>query len=112
MPPSGRKERRRSPRYSLQVPVLFRWGESVTDANAGFTRDISLNAFFVISSAVPPLKTLVRCQILMPTSANTAGSPINVRGQVARLSSDREQNGFVVMAKLYADQKPPKTFLQ
>lgn len=110
--PPRMKERRKNPRYSLQIPILFRWGESLTNTEAGFTRDISLKAFFVNSSAVPPLKTHVRCQILMPTSANYSGSAINIRGRVVRLSTHREKNGFAVMAKLYAYKKPPRTSIQ
>src|SRR5579864_262536 len=110
---SGRKERRKSPRYSLQIPVLFRWGESVTNKEAGFTRDISLKAFFLTSSAVPPLNTHVRCQMLMPTSVNRTGSAINVRGRVVRLFMHRiEERGFIVMAKLYANKKAARTSIQ
>jgi hypothetical protein len=78
----------------------------------GFTRDVSLQAFFVTSPATPPLKTHLECQILMPASANIAGNAIKATGQVVRLSNHGEGPGFAVSANFYTYKKPAKMRIQ
>jgi hypothetical protein len=99
---SRSKERRKDPRYRVQVPVVFRWGSDNVHADGGFSRDVSLKALFVMARDAPPLKTRVRCRILMPASFGAGGNPISVVGLVTRLSTSAEEPGFVIKAKLYA----------
>ena len=107
-----RKERRKGPRYRVQLPILFRWGDGDLYTSGGFTRDVSLKAFFVISRDRPPLKTHLRCQILMPASVQIGGNAINTIGRVTRLATHGEGPGFVVKAKLYTSAKSARTNVQ
>jgi hypothetical protein len=92
------EERRKSHRYRLQVPVLFRWGQGVEYTEAGFTRDVSVKGLFVNSTATPPLNTRLQCQILMPASVSIAGNAIQAKGRVVRLANYGEGCGFAVIS--------------
>jgi hypothetical protein len=76
---------------------------------AGFTRDVSVNAFFVITRAELPLEAHLQCQILMPASLETGGNVIAATGQVTRLSNEAEGPGFVLKAKLHTASHKAKT---
>ena len=106
------RERRKKCRYRVQLPVLFRWGEDIMHTEGGFTRDVSLKAFFVTSMVTPPVKTHVQCQILMPASINSAGNAMKATGRVVRLSTDGEGPGFAVSARFYSYKKPAKMRVQ
>lgn len=109
---SKAKERRKNLRYRVQLPVLFRWSNSEVHTAGGFTRDVSLHAFFVSAKDIPPLKAHLQCQILMPASVELGGNAITAKGRVTRLSTRGEGSGFVVNAKLYAPINSVKKRLQ
>jgi hypothetical protein len=111
-PASKIKERRKRPRYQVQIPVLFRWDSGLVQTDGGFTRDVSLKGFFVNSTVAPPLNARLRCEILMPASVSIAGSVIKAEGQVVRLASGQEGRGFAVMAKFFTHTNPSKMRLQ
>jgi len=106
------RERRKKRRYRVQLPVLFRWGKDIMHTEGGFTRDVSLKAFFVTSRVRPPLKTHVQCQILMPASVDIAGNAMEATGRVVRLSTHGEGPGFAVSASFYSYKKPAKMRIQ
>lgn len=75
-------ERRKARRFTLEVPVVFRWaGDGQTACEgAGFCRDISINGLFVIAfSAVPPLGRKLDLMVLLP--------PLNPKAPALRLCS-------------------------
>jgi len=94
------EERRKDVRYLLQFPIIFRWRHRTVHLGAGFTRNVSLTGLFVNSAAIPELKTHLKCQLLLPTSGNNAGNAIRATGRVVRISTDDENRGFAIRAKL------------
>lgn len=75
-------ERRRAPRFVLEIPVLFRWLDDRQTAceGAGFCRDISIKGVFVIAfCAAPPLARPLELMVLLP--------PLNPKGSAMRLCS-------------------------
>jgi PilZ domain len=75
-------ERRRTRRFVLEIPVLFRWMDDRQTAceGAGFCRDISTGGVFVVAScAVPPLARSLELMVLLP--------PFNPQGPAMRLYS-------------------------
>jgi len=75
------KERRKKLRYRLQLPVIFRWHNGRTHTDGGFTRDLSAQAIYLISAAKPPLRALLRLQIMLPGSGKDPGNPILASGR-------------------------------
>ena len=109
---SEAREQRKAARYQLQIPVLFRWTSGEVHIEGGFTRDISSRAFFVMSTAAPPVRTRLDCRILMPARGNDTGNVMELRGRVARWSTPAEVRGLVIQADLYAHGKPLNVGIQ
>ena len=105
-------EKRRAARYHLQIPVVFRWTAGEVHIEGGFTRDISSRAFFVMSTATPPVRTRLDCRILMPAGGDDTGNVMELRGRVARWSTAAEVRGLVIQAELYAHGKPLNVGIQ
>jgi hypothetical protein len=105
-------DRRKNLRHRVQLPVLFQWVDGIPHTEGGFTRDVSLRAFFVSSTAMPPVKALIKCQILIPASGNNPGNAIKAAGRVVRLSSQGEERGFALRAQHYTSKKFAKPHLQ
>ena len=106
------KERRKRPRYRVQIPVLFRGDSGPIQTEGGFTRDVSVKGFFVNSTVAPPLNARLRCEILMPASVSIAGNVIKAEGRVVRLANCQEGRGFAVMAKFFTYTNPSKMRVQ
>ena len=95
-------ERRHASRYRLQLPVLFSWADDQhTRIQAGFTRDISVQGLFVTCAVVPPLRTAVNLELLLPTVR--PDNAIRAEGHVVRTCGSNSGKGIAIAAKLYVD---------
>jgi hypothetical protein len=91
-------EYRRSPRFSLRLPVLTRWTD-VTGKEcqgAGFSRDICLSGIFIVSSEPPPKGTPIFVTVVLP-NPRAAAQELHLRskGFVVRVEQG-EATGFAV----------------
>ena len=109
MPHTGpaRVTPRKLNRYFLSLPVNFMWGdaEDKLRKGAGLIRDMSMAAAFVVSPACPPADTIVRLEILLP-STHTRANPLSIRGvgRVIRVESDgadASRRGFAVVTSRF-----------
>lgn len=93
-------ERRRSPRFEVQVPAIYGWlDESETERqDGGFTRDVSgSGAFIWCEGDCPPCGTTIRIALLFPAIEPTSRAwRLESTGHVVRLINDGPaNNGFV-----------------
>lgn len=93
-------EHRSSVRYSINVPILFRWeGESGTCQNGGFTINVSTRGVFINSKDGLPLAgTDVLIELALPTlDRKGVGVKLTARGRVLRNENlQHEWRGFAV----------------
>ena len=59
------KERRASPRFEIEFPVLFRWGR-IANYQTGFSADASRSGIFVSATQCPPRNSEIDLLVLLP----------------------------------------------
>jgi len=95
-------DRRSTIRYSLQLPVRFKWKDKHGKSCEGLgrTRDISTQGSFVIADTCPPQGTKVEMKLELPLVPNAFRAlQVHVEGQVDRLTQAQENSqstGFAV----------------
>ena len=93
-------ERRKSRRFSLAVPVLFRWSDQGGSElqGAGFTRDISTNGTYIaVQGEFPAVATTTQVEILLPSlHQNVRGLKLTADGYVVRSGDETEVSGFAL----------------
>ena len=88
------KERRTSPRFEIELPVLFRWSGSVTEFQQGFSADASRNGIFVSAMQCPRPESVIDLVIFLPLSDSGADqSRLHFSGRVIRVQSRRQGKG-------------------
>lgn len=94
-----RAERRRHTRYPLQIRTAFAWRDNGKKryCEAGFTRDISVNGLFVLSSLTLPPGTDISLEVSLPAvEPGTPGLRLTFDGVVIRNVESTEGPGFAV----------------
>jgi hypothetical protein len=100
-------ERRQHTRYSIRVPVNFKWqDEGIIHVGSGLTRDISTSGMFVYSAVIPPEKADIELDISFPSAGN-ADTNLRMSSTALVLRVDcaanpGELNGFAVLNRSYA----------
>lgn len=98
----GHLELRKAVRYSLDLPVTFRWpAPSGQDhLGVGFTRDISSAALFVLSEQCPPRDAYVSCEVMLARPSAQRYCQLFASGRVLRieLNSLRRVFGFALLS--------------
>lgn len=91
-------------RYALDLPVTFRWCNAAgrAQSGAGFTRDISSAAMFVITTDVPPEDAEVACEVMLPQFRAATSMQISTHGRVLRMEHglDLRHRGFAVRGNM------------
>ena len=91
------KRRRAAVRYSLRLPVIFRWNDGTDHTEGGFTRDVALDGVFIVSSKCPPVGAEVRIEVLFPSPNEPSGElRIECTGKVTRIETSFKGAGFGV----------------
>jgi len=101
---SGQR-RRAAVRYSLRLPVIFRWSDETGDhTEGGFTRDVALDGVFIVSSKCPPIGSDVRIEVLFP-SPNEGNGEMRIEciGKVMRAVNNSTCTGFGVWGQFDDD---------
>ena len=97
-------DRRKTARYQLYLPVLFRWVavDGTCCVEGGFTRDISLGGLYLVSAAMPPVGSAVQIEVLLPLgrTANTGALRLRAAATVVRSGGSREVRGFAAAGML------------
>jgi hypothetical protein len=90
---------RETVRFRLSAPVIFRWTDQsgTQREDVGRTRDISVAGAFVCSNILPPVKTKLSLDILLPPleSSTFEGLHLKTEGNVARVE-ERPESGFAI----------------
>ena len=92
-------ERRRHTRYPLQIRAVFAWNgqREKRYQESGFTRDISIDGLFVLSSMSLPMGTDISLEVSFPAvEAGTPGLRLTFDGVVIRNVESSEDQGFAV----------------
>jgi hypothetical protein len=96
-------EMRRGLRYRLDAPALFFWEHAfhMRLQGEGTTRDVSVRGAFIATATCPPVKTLVRVDLILPSLAGTK-TEIRIQGEarvirVQHLWGEQGENGFAVV---------------
>ena len=102
-------ERRTSRRYSLRLPVLFRWRRESGEEcrSGGFTRDVSTTGTYVnCENECPPQAAVVGIELLLPPGElQAAGLKLKAEGSVVRAGRAGEGTGFAVKTDFTADEE-------
>jgi hypothetical protein len=87
------KERRASPRFAIEFPVLFRWGR-VAHYQMGFSADASRRGIFVSATQCPPRDSEIDLLVFLPLGDSGADqSRLHFSGRVIRVQSPRPRKG-------------------
>lgn len=83
------RDRRKSPRFELQVPFMAHWIDASGQAQSlgGFTRNIGMGGVFVWHPGeCPPAETAIECEVLLPGLHPTFEAlRMHGKGQVLRV---------------------------
>jgi hypothetical protein len=99
-------ERRKSIRYRMNAPVIFRWKGPDKERlqGEGVTRDMSIaGAFIVTGTCLPPPNALVKMEVLLPLSDGTTKAKMRADMTVLRVDQDlagSTPSGFAVVGKV------------
>ena len=94
-------ERRTFRRYSLILPVLFRWTDSVDHYDTGHCGNAGLGGMFVFSAKCPPLGAQVKIEMDIPAfDLVPHGVRLCCIGRVSRIETCYQLSGFAVTGQL------------
>ena len=97
-------ERRRTIRYRMRTPVIFRWKgpDNVHLQGEGATQDMSVAGVFVLTATCPPPNAVVQMEVLLPVSDGTSKVRMKSEMTVLRVEhdiADTKRSGFSAMGK-------------
>jgi hypothetical protein len=105
--PATETDRRKTARYTLTFPVLFRWMENETEERqgGGFSRDVSSGGIYVACDReCHPLNAKVRLEVLVPSTASQAiALKLTAQGDVVRMNKSATGSGFAASAGFALD---------
>ena len=90
-------ERRNSRRFSITLPVLFRWADSEEHYGVGHSGNIGRGGIFVFATKCPPVGSEVDVELMLP-AFDLVPHPVRLRctGRVIRVEACYHLNGFAV----------------
>jgi hypothetical protein len=86
-------DKRKSARYLLSCPALYRWtlADGSSQDGLGTTRDVSGDGVFVLANRCPPLGVRIDLKINLPRPSGIGiGVRLNGEGRVLRVEEDGE----------------------
>jgi hypothetical protein len=94
-------ERRTSRRFSLALPVLFRWTESTEHYGVGQCANAGLNGMFVLAVSGPPVGTEVEIEMNIPAfDLVPRQCQLRCTGRVMRIEGCHQLRGFAVVGRI------------
>jgi len=94
-------ERRSFRRFSLTLPVLFRWTDSSEHYDVGQAANVGLGGMFIFTAKCPPVGTQVEIEFAIP-AFDRIRHEVRFRcvGQVSRLEACAQVSGFAVTGQI------------
>jgi PilZ domain-containing protein len=97
-------ERRKSIRYRLNAPVIFRWKgpDKERFQGEGVTRDMSITGAFIVTATCPPPNAVVKMEVLLPLSDGASKAQMRADMTVLRVDHDlagSTRSGFSAVGK-------------
>jgi hypothetical protein len=97
-------ERRTSRRFSLPLPVLFRWTDSTEHYDQGHCGNAGLGGMFVLSASCPPVGMHVEIEMNIPAfDLVPRRSQLRCTGRVLRVEACYQLRGFAVAGRIKGD---------
>jgi hypothetical protein len=94
-------ERRTSRRFSLVLPVLFRWTDSTEHYDVGHCANAGLNGMFILSASCPPIGMQVEIEMNIPACDLVPRQcQLRCTGRVMRLEGSYQLRGFAVVGRI------------
>lgn len=94
-------ERRTSRRFSLALPVLFRWTDSTEHYDVGDCANAGLNGMFILSASCPPIGTQVEIEMNIPAfDLIPRQCQLRCTGRVMRIEGCDQLRGFAVVGRI------------
>ena len=97
-------ERRTSRRFSLVLPVLFRWTDRTEHYDVGHCANAGLGGMFVLSANCPPVGKQVDIELNIPAfDLVPRRCQLRCTGRVTRVESRYRVRGFAVAGRIESD---------
>ena len=94
-------ERRTSRRFSLVLPVLFRWTDTTEHYDVGHCANAGLGGMFVLSANCPPLGTPLEIEMNIPAfDLVPRQCQLRYTGKVMRVEGCGQLRGFAVVGRI------------
>jgi hypothetical protein len=94
-------ERRTSRRFSLVLPVLFRWIDSTEHYDVGHCANTGLGGMFVLSANCPPVGMQVEIEMNIPAfDLVPRQCQLRCTGKVMRIEGCNQLRGFAVAGRI------------
>jgi hypothetical protein len=94
-------ERRTSRRFSLALPVLFRWTDSTEHYDVGQCANAGLNGLFILSASSPPIGMQVEIEMNIPAfDLIPRQCQLRCTGRVMRIEGCHQLRGFAVVGRI------------
>ncbi len=99
-------ERRNFRRFSLLLPVLFRWTDSSEHYDVGQGANVGLGGIFIFTAKCPPVGTPVEVEFSVP-AFDRMSREVRLRclGQVSRLEACGQVSGFAVTGRIEGEDQ-------
>lgn len=99
-------ERRNFRRFSLLLPVLFRWTNGSEHYDVGEGANVGLGGIFIFSTKCPSVGTQVEVEFSVPAfDRMTREVRLRCLGQVSRLEACGQVSGFAVTGRIEGEHK-------
>jgi hypothetical protein len=89
-------ERRTSQRFSVALPVLFRWTDSAEHYDVGRCGNTGLGGMFILSARCPPVGMNIEIEMNIPPFDLVPRQCLRCAGQVLRVEACYHLRGFAV----------------
>jgi hypothetical protein len=100
-------ERRTSRRFSLVLPVLFRWTDSTEHYDVGQCANAGLGGMFVLSASCPPVGVQVEIEMNIPAfDLVPRQCQLRCIGRVMRVEGCYQLRGFAVVGRIEEGGQP------
>jgi hypothetical protein len=97
-------ERRTSRRFSLVLPVLFRWTDSTEHYHAGHCGNAGRGGMFVLSASCPPVGMEVEIELNIPAFDLVPHQcQLRCTARVIRVEACYQLRGFAVAGRIKGD---------
>ena len=94
-------ERRTSRRFSLALPVLFRWTDNTEHYDIGHCANAALDGMFVLSASCPPVGMQVEIEMNIPAfDLVPQQRQLRCSGRVMRVEGCCQLRGFAVVGRV------------